>query len=94
MSILGLGAWRKTMRIAVWGAIATLLAAPLAAMQLTNEVAWAAGDFAAAAALLAVVGAAFEVIFRRPQRLRVKSLLFAVVVAGVAFVWAIGAVGV
>ncbi len=81
-------------RIAIWGAIGALLLTPLAAMQFTNEVAWTASDFAAAAALLAIVGVGFEVIFRSRLRLTVKSVLLALVLALVALIWAVGAVGI
>lgn len=82
-----------TLRIVVWGAICALLLAPLVAMQLTNEIAWTASDFAAAAAMLAIIGVAFEMIFRSPLRLPIKVVLLAAVLAVVALIWAQGAVG-
>jgi hypothetical protein len=48
----------------------------------------------AAAALLAIVGVGFEVIFRSPLRRTVKSVLLALVLAVVALIWALGAVGI
>lgn len=83
-----------TVRIAVWGAIGVLLLAPLVAMQFTDEVVWTVGDFAAATALLAIVGVAFELIFRSPLRFRLKSVLWTFVLTVVALIWAQGAVGV
>lgn len=83
----------RTLRIAVWGAICALLLAPLVAMELTNEVAWTASDFALAAAMLAMVGLAFEMISRSRLRMPVKGALLAAVLALIALIWAQGAVG-
>lgn len=82
----------EAVRIAVWGAICALLLAPLVAMRFTEEVVWTAGDFAAATALLAIVGGAFEAIFRSPLRFRLKSALWAFILTLVALIWAYGAV--
>ncbi len=62
----------KVLRFVVWSVIAALLLAPLAAMQLSNEVSWTAGDFAVAAALLALIGLSFEAIMRSPLRAAVN----------------------
>ncbi len=83
----------RTLRTAVWSAIAALLLAPLAAMQLTDEVAWTVSDFGAAAVMLGVVGLAFEVISRSPLRPTAKGVLLTMVLALVALIWAHGAVG-
>ena len=84
---------RGKLRIAVWGAICALLLAPLIAMNFTDEVVWTASDFAAAAAMLAIVGVAFEMVLRSPLRLQVKGVLLAAVLTAVALIWAQGAVG-
>jgi hypothetical protein len=52
-------------RIAGWGFAAALLLTPLVAMQFTDEVRWAPGDFAAAALLIGGLGLAFELAVRR-----------------------------
>jgi len=83
----------RSLRIALWGAIGALLLAPLLAMQFTNEVAWTANDFAAAAAMMAIVGVAFEMIFRTRLGMPFKGALLAAVLTVVALIWAQGAVG-
>jgi hypothetical protein len=84
------GAWRR----ARWGAIAALILLPLIAMQFTDEVAWDASDFAAAAALLVGAGAIYELAVRglrdAPRRLLFGGVLVALVLA----IWAQGAVGI
>ncbi len=83
-----------TWRLVMWGAIATLLLLPLVAMQLTDEVAWDAADFAAAAALLVGAGAIFEAV-ARSRRLQAHRLLIgAGLIAAVALAWVQGAVGI
>lgn len=52
-------------RLVVWGGAALLLLLPLAAMQVTDEMAWDAADFAILAAMLAGVCGGFELAFRR-----------------------------
>lgn len=83
----------RTLRIAVWGAICALLIAPLLAMQFTNEVAWTGSDFAVAAAMLAILGVAFEMVFRSRLRAPLKGVSLAAVLTVVALIWAQGAVG-
>ena len=83
----------RTLRIAVWGAICALLIAPLLAMQFTNEVAWTGSDFAVAAAMLAILGVAFEMVFRSPLHAPLKGVSLAAVLTVVALIWAQGAVG-
>ena len=83
----------RRLRIAVWGAICALLIAPLLAMQFTNEVAWTGSDFAVAAAMLAILGVAFEMVFRSPLHAPLKGVSLAAVLTVVALIWAQGAVG-
>jgi hypothetical protein len=80
-------------RMLAWGGAAALLLAPLVAMRFTNEVAWTASDFAAAAALLLGAGLALELL---AQRARGSALLLGgLAVVGVfLLLWAEGAVGV
>ncbi len=54
----------SSLRIAGWAGVASLLAAPLVAMQFTAEVNWSAGDFLAAAVLLCGAGVAVELALR------------------------------
>lgn len=74
--------------------ICALLLAPLVAMQFTEEVAWTASDFMAAAALLGIAGAMFEAIIRSPLRSALKFVILALSAGAVALVWAQGAVGI
>jgi len=71
--------------------VAALLLAPLLAMQVTDEVAWSAGDFIAAGTLLFGAGLAYILISNRwPAR----RLPVAIVIAGaLLLVWAQLAVG-
>jgi hypothetical protein len=59
---------RSPVRVAL--GVAIVLSLPLAAMQLTDEVAWSPADFVAAGALLATVGVALELAVRKAGNLR------------------------
>jgi hypothetical protein len=78
----------------MWIMIASILLLPLAAMQFTDEVAWDASDFAAAAVLLGGAGAIYEVAARLVASPRRRALIGAGLVAVVLIVWAHGAVGI
>ncbi len=78
----------------MWGLIAVILLLPAVAMQFTREVAWTAGDFAAAAALLAGAGALYELVRALPFDPRRKAAMGLMLLGIVALVWAEGAVGV
>lgn len=80
--------------LAMWGVIAAILLAPLIAMQVTDEVAWTAFDFAAAGALLIGAGAVFEALSRKPRLAQHRAAVAATLIAVVAVVWAQGAVGI
>lgn len=54
----------NALRIAGWGFGAALLAAPLVAMQFTDEVDWTPADFAFAAVLIGAVGLGLEAALR------------------------------
>ncbi len=81
-------------RLAMWAAIATLLLAPLVAMQFTSEMAWDNADFAFAALLLIGAGLVFEVAARLTQSCRALAIIGACVTGLVLLVWADAAVGV
>ncbi len=81
-------------RIAAWGAAAALLLVPLVAMQVTDEVAWTASDFAFAGGLLAGVGVAYELAVRMTRN-RAYWAATGVALAGVfLLVWMNAAVGI
>jgi hypothetical protein len=86
----GMGRWG----VAMWSGIAGLLLLPLAAMSVTDEVAWTPFDFIVAGVLLIGAGAAFEFGSRFLRNGRSRLIAGLVVVAIVGFVWAQGAVGV
>jgi len=77
----------------MWLAIPALLLFPLIAMSFTDEVAWTAFDFAAAALLLGGTALAVELTIRsiRARALRMAATS-TVLLAGVAL-WLQGAVG-
>ena len=78
----------------LWIAVAAALLAPLAAMQLTDEVRWTASDFAAAAALLGGGALLFEIAARRLPTARARWIAGGAIALVVALVWAEGAVGI
>lgn len=84
----------RGMRLGGWAVIAALLIAPLIAMQVTDSVDWGPGDFVIAALLLGVAGLIMELGLRAFPRTSKRLLLGAVVVAGLALVWAELAVGI
>jgi hypothetical protein len=81
-------------RLAMWATIAGLLLLPLVAMQFTDEVAWNAADFAAAAVLLGGAGAIYEIAARRTVSSGRRAVIGASLVAIVVLVWIEGAVGI
>jgi hypothetical protein len=81
------------LRIAGWSTAALLLAAPLVAMQFTDEVAWTPSDFVFAAVMLAVAGGAIELGARVRNRLYLAAAAVAVATT-FALVWISLAVGI
>jgi hypothetical protein len=77
----------------MWGAIGALLLLPAIAMRFTDEVAWTAGDFAAATILLVGGGALFEVAVRTIGDRRRRALAGLAILGAVVLVWLQGAVG-
>ncbi|WP_372012654.1 hypothetical protein [Pseudoxanthomonas sp. 10H] len=80
-------------RLALWGGAAALLGLPAAAMHVTREVAWTAGDFAVFGAMLLVACGLCELAMARLRRRRAR--IAAVAAVGLAFglLWADLAVG-
>ena len=85
----GINPWRA----AGWGLAALLLLLPLAAMQLTAEVSWTAGDFIFAAMLFGIVGLALELAVRASRNWAYRAGTGFAVAAGFLIVWVNGAVG-
>lgn len=83
-----------TLRTAMWLAFAALPLVPLIAMRFTEEVNWTPFDFAAAAALLALLGLSVEAATRLLHRPLARRAAVAAAVALVALIWAEGAVGI
>lgn len=87
--------WRgQAWRMALWGGLIALLLLPLAAMQVTEEVAWDRQDFVLFAVMLAVVGGAIEAGVRLSGDRAYRFGVAVAAVAGFLLVWANLAVGV
>ena len=87
------GHW-KVLRILGWGAAAFIMLAPLVAMQFTTEVNWTATDFAFMGGLIAVCGAAEEVMLRLVKNETGRVIGTGFILGVFVLVWAQGAVGV
>ncbi len=81
-------------RLAGWGLVAALLAAPLIAMQVTSEVNWTMFDFAAAGVLLVGAGALLELAARKLRKPVHMVVAAGIVTLAVGLIWAQGAVGI
>ena len=79
------------LRIAV--VTAAVLAVPLVAMQLTDEVDWQPGDFAMAGVLLVGAGVAYELLARRAGTSARRAVMGLSIAAVFLLVWSILAVG-
>ena len=87
----GLG---RRLRIAGRGAAATLVLLPALAMQVTDQVNWSIGDFVLAGALVAGVGATFEVAARMTSDRSYRAAVAVALAAGFLLIWLNGAVGI
>lgn len=87
------GRGRVPWRVLGWGTAAFLLLLPLAAMQVTAEVNWTAGDFIFAALMIGVVGVSYELTVRVTRDWAHRSAVVAALAAAFLTVWANGAVG-
>jgi hypothetical protein len=81
-------------RLVGWGLGAALLAAPLLAMQISDEMDWDLADFALAAALVIGVGVALELVARRATSLAYRAGAGLALATAVFLVWANAAVGI
>jgi len=75
-------------------ATAVLLAVPLAAMQVTDEVVWTVSDFVVAGALVFATGTLLELAWRRAETAAYRIAAAVALAAGFLLVWGILAVGV
>lgn len=81
-------------RVARWSAAAVLLAAPLVAMQFTEEVNWGLGDFVLAAALVAGAGLLYEVAAGRSGHRAYRAGVALALATAFVLAWANLAVGI
>lgn len=89
------GGWRGSRwRTVVWGLAALVLALPLFAMQVSDEVRWGAGDFVLFGAMLAVACGAFELAARRTGSVAFRAAVGVAAAAAFILVWTTLAVGV
>ena len=86
----GVSRWR----VAGWSLAGLLLAAPLAAMQFTDEVAWDAADFAFAAVLVGGVGLTAELVARRARSGAYRAGACVALAAAFLLIWVNAAVGI
>ena len=84
------GRWRP----ALWALLGVLLLLPAIAMLFADEVRWTGADFVAAAAILAVVGCAIELIVRFVDQSVLRTALVCGVILAALTIWADGAVGI
>lgn len=91
----GRNGWRgQAWRLALWGGLIALWLAPLAAMQVTREVAWDRQDFVLFGVMLAVVGGAIEAGVRLNGAPAYRLGVAVAVIAAFLLTWANLAVGV
>src|SRR5690606_36216539 len=78
----------------IFGTAATLLTAPLIAMQFTSEVQWDIYDFLIMGVLLFAVATAVDLIWKKVRASRKRFLYIALVLMLLLMIWAELAVGV
>jgi len=88
------GRGERGWRIARWGGAAGLLLAPLAAMQVTDQVDWSAADFAIFGAMLVAACGVYEAAVRLTASRVHRAGLGLVIVATFLVVWLQLAVGI
>ena len=86
--------WRGRSTIGIVLAAASILLAPLVAMQITDEVVWGPADFALAGALLVATGLSYEVAARRAGDIAYRVAVGVALAAALLLVWAGLAVGI
>ncbi|NPD45893.1 hypothetical protein [Lentimicrobium sp. S6] len=72
----------------------SMLLIPLMAMQFTNEVNWALGDFIVAGILLLGTGLLFELIIRKVKEPKYRIIIYIALLILLFLVWAELAVGI
>jgi len=77
-----------------WGFAVALLATPFVAMRFTSEVNWTASDFISAGALLAVIGAGFELAVRASRNLYYRAGAALALLGAFLVIWVNLAVGI
>ncbi|MGI8905207.1 MAG: hypothetical protein ACR2IE_01810 [Candidatus Sumerlaeaceae bacterium] len=80
--------------IGIMFAATCLLLVPAVAMQITSEVAWGAGDFVVAGALLFGTGLLFELAARREGNVAYRAAVGVALATALLLVWANLAVGI
>lgn len=70
-----------------------LIALPLVAMAITDEVSWLAGDFLVFAAMLLALGVVIEIAIRFAPGRMIRAATIALSIAAFAFVWMMLAIG-
>jgi hypothetical protein len=80
--------------MAAWTVAALILLLPLVAMQVTDEVAWDAADFAVAGALVVGAGIAYEVAAKMTGNTAYRAAVAVALAAAFLLVWVNGAVGI
>ncbi|HEV7277754.1 MAG TPA: hypothetical protein VGN80_15850 [Devosiaceae bacterium] len=81
-------------RLAAWGGAAALLLLPLAAMQVTDEVAWDLTDFVIIGALLLACALGFELALRRGRSGSYRAGAALAIAGAFLLVWVNAAVGI
>lgn len=81
-------------RISAWATAGLMLLLPLFAMQVTDQVAWDAADFAIFGALLIGVGVAFELATRKTGNTAYRSAVGVALAGAFILVWVNSAVGI
>lgn len=81
-------------RIALWGGAALLLLLPWVAMRFTDEVAWDAGDFIAAGAMLFAACGAADLAMRRSGNPAYRAAAGVAIATALLLVWVNLAVGI
>jgi len=84
----------KIAGLSVWAVGGAIMLAAAIAMQLTREVAWGAEDFAFAAALFGVAGAAVALVLSRPMATMMRIIVLAAIATTTALIWIEAAVGI
>lgn len=88
------GRRRSAWRIAPWITAALALLLPLAAMQVTDKVAWSGGDFALLGAMLFGARGAYELGARRTGNAAYRAALATALATALGLIWITLAVGI